>query len=84
MDTGLARYHRPGLPRPDRFTDHLLDQLIAGWAGLEPDGTVALLGALRRPSSAVELERRAAVVPRLAAVIRSSPRPRHGPAALTA
>ena len=82
MDTGLARYHRPGLPRPDRFTDHVLGLVSAGWPAPEPDGALALLEALRRPPTGAELRRRAVVVPRLAAMIRSSPRPRHGRAAV--
>jgi len=82
MDTGLARYHRPGLPRPDRFAEHLLDLVCAGGPAPEVDGALAMLEALRRPPTAVELECRAVVVPRLAAVIRSSPGPRHRPSAV--
>ncbi len=77
MDTGLARYHRAGLPRPDRFLDHLRDRLGAGPATPEHARLTTLLEALRRPPTAVELERRAVVAAGLAAIIRTSARPRH-------
>ena len=84
MDTGLARYHRAGIPRPDRFLDHLRDRLGAGPPTPEDARLATLLAALDGPPAPAELERRAVVVPRLAALVRTSARPRHPGAAITA
>jgi hypothetical protein len=84
MDTGLARYHRAGLPRPDRFLDHLRLRLGAGSPTPEDAGLAMVLEVLRRPPTAVELERRAVVVPRLAWIVRTSGRPRHPSAGVRA
>jgi hypothetical protein len=84
MDNGLARYHRGGLPRPDRFLDHLRDRLGAGSPTPEDARLGTLLEALRCPPTAVELERRAVVVPRLAAIVRIRARRRHRSAGIRA
>ena len=75
---GAGSLPPPLAPRPDRFTDHLLDRLVVGW--LAPaGGSPALLEALRGPSTAAELERRVVVVLDLAAAVRESLRPPPGP-----
>jgi hypothetical protein len=84
MDRGPARYHRPGIPRPDRYTDHLLDRVVADLLTPEDPGVVALLAALHGPPSPAELERRSVVVPYLAAVVRASARPPEPDAPTTA
>jgi hypothetical protein len=84
MDTGLARYHRAGLPRPDRAAEHLLDRLVARGDEPEASGAATLLEALRRPATAAELERRVVVVLDLTAAVRESLRPPPDPSPVTA